>query len=409
MDIFSWKCEAHNLIVSQHRSCPVCVSAKRSQLHAANMAHMPRYLFEQTLDVRTTLQGLPTRSVMKTPCAETILTADMSKLAPCEKRYKVNYLSNFQLPGAYTKLHAITKELLFELDVTTDVRLCKLRLTYQKHLSDPTVASIDIPRIKENFAIDMWYEFLRVTGRHPGDIHKRAAVDIHGEFVAYFKVLFDKGQRLVDEEVAPQPKPTIAAKYVLNHTSSYYGATQLTHTTKELLRELDKYEGKLGKLRMARQVQIEVYDNITERQAAIVRMAQALWNQLGGFGTEKVKEQFINEVVVCYNAGQRLTYVEVPAQPTKPERQRSYADDVYDYIMTGHKELYHRQCLLESKLDSCEFKTEPFLMPAFRDLARDACDFYTWDKMPNCNALDTGHVYTLQTILVAAFLEGKRR
>jgi hypothetical protein len=95
--------------------------------------------------------------------------------------------------------------------------------------------------------------------------------------------------------------------------------------------------------------------------------------------------------------------------PTPPARKRSYADDVYDFIMTSNKELYHRQCLLETKLEACHSQMRAFLITAFRDFALDACDFYAMHKMPNYNALDTGHVYTLQTILADAYLEGKRR
>jgi hypothetical protein len=220
-------------------------------------------------------------------------------------------------------------------------------------------------------------------------------------------------------QAKPVPVPLVppsTPKYQLNFTSTY-GAASLNNTTLALLRKLDKYEGALGKLRMDHQRTIACLDKqSTYYQMAVKSMALGLWNYVSaGEDREmsmKVRDQFLGQVEYLYGWGQRLT--EVPAvQPPKAARYRDYADDVYDYILTGSNELYGRQRLLEANLDAklaqYKLETRPYVISAFRDFARDACDFYIIDKMPNCNALTTGHVYTLQTILVDAYLAGDRR
>jgi hypothetical protein len=538
-DVFSRKCGAHNVIVPQHRSCPVCVSAKRSQLHAANLAHMPRYLFEQQLDVRVDSTGMasgpcvlgvdapkPVRSFMKAPesmsrhviqgSASDAMAIAASKLL-CDVRWKVNFKSSY-LAVAYSKLEPTVQALFMALDTTTDPKLLRMREEYQQGMAK---LPSEQERLQGNLAIDMWHEIVRVTNSTDadGEIHR-----FMGQFVAHFKLLHGNGQRLIVDEAASTP-----AKYVLNFPSTN-GALDLNQTTRDLLYRLDKYEGELGRLRVDHEKYIAQFTlGIVPYYNALNHMATSLFARLTTKDTlsysDKVHSQFVDTVKQLYKDGQRLTEVQVPVPvtvpaikparlptykltlqsrnwhghyellqetqevfrilefgipevyqkwyalcecvhkatttvnsmaytlwddlvkqhelrelkghmrvrqdfvarfkylyktgvgqrivieetPAQPERKRSYADDVYDFLMTSNKELYHRQCLVETKLEACHSQTRAFIVAAFRDFARDACDFYVMQKMPNYNVLDTGSVYTLQTILADAYLEGKRR
>ena len=509
-DIFSTKCGAHNIIVPQHRSCPVCVSAKRSQLHAANMAHMPRYLFEQTLDVQSTPQGTPVRTFMKAP----------EQAKPCEVSWKVNFKSNY-LSQSYAKLASTTQALLMALDVTTDAHLLKMRQDYQRLIDSRATSPNDQDRLMYGLAVDTYHQIVRVSKGRIEDPER-----VTGQFVDYFKLLYGNGQRLIVDEPASRP-----AKYVLNFTS-LRDSSNLNPTTQELLRRLDKYEGDVGKYRIYHEKLIAGAKGEGVKQRAVKIMAGDLWSVIAledGHKTNyslKVRDQFLAAVEHLYFEGQRLVEVQDPVPvtvpaikpvrlptyrltlrsrdwhghyellqetqeafrilefgipevyqrwyalcecvakrtttvesmaytmwdtvvkqhevcelkrdmavrqdfvarfkylydagggqqrividetPAQPERKRSYADDVYDYLMMSNKTLYDCQRLVETKLGAMRPQTRASLITLFEELARDACDFYTIAKMPNYNALDTGHVYTLQTILADAYLEGKRR
>ena len=324
-DIFSRKCGAHNIIVPQHRSCPVCVSAKRSQLHAANLAHIPRYLFEQTLDVQADATGAPkpVRSFMKAPASRSMhiqgAASDAMAIAasriPCKVRYKVNFKSNY-LHGSYVQLASTTQALLMALDVATDAKLLKLRLSYQANITSGPYSLNDQDRLVNNLATDMWYEIVRATGTDKDRVQIDGAISVMGQFVAHFRLLYDSGQRLIRNEPASTP-----AKYVLNFTS-LNGSSNLNSTTQELLRKLDKYEGDVGKHRIYHEKLIADTKSATFKQLAVKTMAEDLWTTLPIDARTrdlmKIRDQFLAAVEHLYFEGQRLVEVQVPVPVTVP-------------------------------------------------------------------------------------------
>ena len=291
-DVFTTKCEAHNHLVPSRSSCPVCVSAKRSQLHASNLAHMPRYLFEQQLDIKSTPQGTP---------IEVPLTADK----PCDVRWKVNFKSNY-LAHSYANQSSTTQALLMALDVTTDARLLHIRKQYQEQESAATSRN-DQERLEHNMAIDMYHEIVRISKGRIEDPER-----VTGEFVAYFKLLYGNGQRLIVNKAAL----TVPTRYVLNFPSRDSEIT-LNSTTRALLRKLDKYEDALGPLRMKHQKIIGgIERHLSRYYIAVKAMAKDLWDSVtldgGAFSTMKVRDQFLAEVEYSWSLGQRLTEIQAP-------------------------------------------------------------------------------------------------
>lgn len=409
-DIFTKKCEAHNYMVPYRSSCPVCVSAKRSQLHAANLAHMPRYLFEQQLDVQADATGAPkpVRSFMKAP----------EQAKPCEVRWKVNFKSNY-LETSYSKLSSTTQALLMALDVTTDARIRKMRQDYQAQIDSGATSPSEQDRLGHNLAIDMYYEIVRVSKSNIDD-----AARITGQFVDYFKLLYGNGQRLIVDET---PAVT-TSKFVLNFTS-VNGASTLNRTTQMLLRKLDKYEGGLGKVRMDHERYIAHFTRGIEPYKNAIRcMANALWNQLpmdpDTRSLSKVMEQFLTTVEHLYAEGQRLTEITV-SEPTvtqiirdaikAQDKQLPSVDDdlagcLYNYLGTSSKELYHEQSLLEGHFDR-EFRglTREGLIGRYRNLAGKIIEAYKKDKMYDWQKISFDTLRQLQERLTDAYLAGKRR
>ena len=213
-DIFTSKCEAHNYVVPYRSSCPVCVSAKRSQLHAANLAHMPRYLFEQQLDVRvdstSMASGLcvlgvdapkPVRSYMKAP----------EQAKPCDVRWKVNFKVDEPAIKPVTvpkyKLTLRSRDWKSHYDIMEDTqevfRILEFGIpeVYQRWFS--LCESVHKGTITvESMAYTMWDT---VVQQHELRELKRNML-VRNDFVARFKYLYVIGtQRIVIDETAQLP------------------------------------------------------------------------------------------------------------------------------------------------------------------------------------------------------------
>lgn len=146
-DIFTHKCEAHNVIVEYRRTCPVCVSTKRAQLHTANMAHMPRYLFEQTLDVRVEKHN---------PC----LDVAVSSIPERPATYMVSSRSCYY-PGYY-QLKPSVQTVVQHLDNTKDVEITRVRLHHQALLATVPLTARDLALT--NAAADLYDDLMRLSG-----------------------------------------------------------------------------------------------------------------------------------------------------------------------------------------------------------------------------------------------------
>lgn len=321
-DVFSRKCGAHNIIVPRHSSCPVCVSAKRSQLHAANLAHMPRYLFEQQLDVKSTPQGTPVRTYMKNPCVEVVLSASKSKLDVCEKRYTVNYPSN-NFPD-YTKLHSTVQAFLMALDRTDDARVHGLRTNYQRMIDDPLVGLSEKGRHRHNLAIDMWYEIIRIK-----DCNTREFDFARKGFMEAFIKLYERGQRLVDADNAEGQPSTDAApsakRWTLNNIVTLTVIPQLPTYNLDvdrIMQFIDTCPPRTAELRMRLQNNMPYEPPIVRLEEMARAVCATAISEYRGAYPNSLLLYVVSDMrtieqclVTLYKAGQRVRYVTETAPP----------------------------------------------------------------------------------------------
>jgi len=331
-DIFTTKCEAHNYVVPYRSTCPICVSAKRSQLHAANLAHMPRYLFEQDL---------------RPACDETGLHKPW-QAKPCDVRWKVNFKSN-HLPITYSELQSTTQALLMALDVTTDSRLIAMRQDYQTMIDEDGKSMSEQTRILHNLAIDMYHEIVRATKSNHEDCSR-----ITGQFIHHFKLLYGSGQRLVkiqDKVPANEPLPSDITYKYNRRCHEYQGFYALNSVTQALLQSLETTKVKAVWAR-----RLELQNRLTDPELwhACRSMATTLWYVAGDLSelkaAEGVREQFITFLTKIIGEGQVL----VP----DTEQVASNKQSGYELNFKSHtKDLSHLNvstCSLIRKLDAYE-------------------------------------------------------
>jgi hypothetical protein len=191
------------------------VSAKRSQLHAANLAHMPRYLFEQTLAVKSTLQV--TRECGQRP-AKT--HAVVPPLAP--PQYQLNFESS---RGAYG-LNASTEKLLRKLDKYQD-GLGELRMAYQEKIAGLGRDNWRHRPAVKDMAGALWNKLT-------DDEDTGISVKVRDQFLSEVERAYNLGQRLTEiHPLKPAPDPAFPAavdddliaclyKYLLSNTKELY-------------------------------------------------------------------------------------------------------------------------------------------------------------------------------------------
>jgi hypothetical protein len=365
------------------------VSAKRSQLHAANLAHTPRYLFEQTLDVKATPQGLP-----------------YSKEVDA---WKVNFKSN-HLAQTYSKLESTTQALLMALDVTTDSRLITMRQDYQKIIDADGKSLSEQKRILHNLAIDMYHEIVRATKSSHEDSSR-----ITGQFVQHFELLYGSGQRLVKIQpgvLANAPAPS-DIKYKLNFKSHSKGLNHLNVSTCSLIRKLDAYEGELGALRTYHEKRCSSVSGPLHK-IYVSDMALALWNaqpmdnSVRNF--TKIKDQYLATVEWLYSeCGQRLMrveHVDPPAVPLVP-----LVDKLYAYLIADTKELYLIHSEIELELDKkyLSAHTRTSLDACFVPLVAHTCSSYALAKLSDWERINSTTQRGLRSLLVDKYIERVRR
>lgn len=378
-DIFTWKCEAHNLIIEQRRSCPVCVSAKRSQLHAANLAHMPRYLFEQQLDLRPN------------PMKEVACATQMGPKS-CVNKLPHEYSGYFELSSS-------VQSMLNILAHTEDSKILTLRKHYERQLDGYVIVYGDHKRVAYNAAIDLWFELKRLTHAQLGD-------DIRQQFEHFQARILLEGQRLLGP----------AQEYTFNFPNSSVGGYAVSNSTTRLVFSwLERNANVVGPDYYKIQESITYGDNLKSAGYALwahVVEAYDNKNETSVKTFPKIKEQFIERFVLLYRKGWRLALVQkpVPAQaPAQaPVKPRTLVDEVYDYLMTSNKELYHKQCLLEAQLDT-ETHTLPGLLGCYRALAAETLDKYARAGMPGWELMSAATQRDLQTRLAQAYNDGARR
>ena len=406
-DIFTSKCEAHNYVVPYRSSCPVCVSAKRSQLHAANMAHMPRYLFEQQLDVRVDSTGMasgpcvlgvdapkPVRSYMKAP--------EHNNAEACEVRWKVNFKSNY-LSNSYAKLSSTTQALLMALDVTTDARLLKMRQDYQAQIDSGATSPKDQDRLGYNLAIDMYHEIVRVSKGRIEDPER-----VTGQFVGYFRLLYGNGQRLIVDE--PAIKPVTVPKYKLTLRSrdwkSHY---DIMEDTQEVFRILE-----FG-IPEVYQRWFSLCESVHKGTITVESMAYTMWDTVVQQHELRelkrnmlVRNDFVARFKYLYVIGTQRIVIDETAQ--LPAVDDDLAGCLYNYSGTSSKTLYHEQALLEDSLDQEKpVLTRDGIIGRFRRLTALITDAYAKDRMYDWEKINAKTQRALQERLADAYLEGKRR
>lgn len=240
-DVFATKCGVHNIVVPRHQSCPVCVSAKRTQLHAANLAHMPRYLFDQQLDVRADATGLPkpVRSFMKAP--ETItaqFTVAAMNVVPyatptaptVPRTYKPNMRSR-DWNGHYD-LNATTKTLYGHIETAPE--LLEQWFNLQQCIEQRTTTV-------ESVAYTLWDSGTSKDGL----LHARTLTKVRDQFVARFVYLYKHEQRVCDltgMTEPEKPKPLTAEASLVDCLYNY-----LVTNTKELSQKRTLLESELSK------------------------------------------------------------------------------------------------------------------------------------------------------------------
>jgi hypothetical protein len=311
------------------------VSAKRSQLHAANLAHMPRYLFEQEL---------------RPVCDETGLHKPW-QAKPCDVRWKVNFKSNYLLI-TYSELESTTQALLMALDVTTDSTVLTIRQDCQKLIDEDGKSLSEQTRKLHNLAIDMFYEIVRVTKSNHEDCSR-----ITGQFVQHFKLLYGSGQRLckIQAEVpvnAPLPSDI---KYKYNRRCyEYQGYYALNSATQNMLQALETTKVKAVWAR-----RLELQNRLTNPELWHARrsMATTLWYLAGDISelksAEGVREQFITFLTKIIGEGQVLVPdTEQVSTPTAAPAKASEYKLNFKSHSKGLDHLNVSTCSLIRKLDA---------------------------------------------------------
>jgi len=382
-DIFSWKCEAHNLIVAQHRSCPVCVSAKRSQLHAANLAHMPRYLFEQTLDVRAAVkvQEVPPRVPVSTD---------------------ITYIYNrrcHEYQGYYA-LNSATQNMLQALETTKVKAAWARRLELQNRLTDPALWSAC-----RTMASDLWYVAEDIS-------EIKINEGVREQFITFLTKIIGEGQVIVPDTL--QVASTKQSGYELNFKSHTKDLSHLNVSTCSLIRKLDAYEGGLGSVRMVYQGHIPADKHLSTYQSAVKAMALALWdaqpmdNSVRNF--TKIKDQYLATVEWLYSdCGQRLKRVEYADPPAVP--LTSLVAKLYAYLLADTKELHLRHSILELKLDKKNLSdyTRRSLEAYFVTIAALTCTGYASACLSDWQRVNATTQKELRELLADKYTAGVRR
>lgn len=215
-DIFTHKCEAHNVIVEYRRTCPVCVSTKRAQLHAANMARMPRYLFEQTLDVRATTPN---------PC----LHVEVSSTSERPATHMVSSRSCYY-PGYY-QLKPSVQTMVQHLDNTKDVEITRVRLHYQELLDTVTLTARDLALT--NAAAALYDDLMRLSGG------AYTGAGVKQSFIAFVADCMRAGQKLVPVKTTETIQLDDASLCVVQYVETVH--LGLAAEKSLLERDLDRY------------------------------------------------------------------------------------------------------------------------------------------------------------------------
>lgn len=286
-DLLTTKCDAHNYVMPYRSSCPICVSAKRSQLHAANLAHMPRYLFEQQLDVKATPQGTP----KLTPYDVRLIVDDVAVTTP---KYVLNFVSNYS-----ADLNATTCALLRKLDKYED-GLGALRMKHQK-----IIEGFEKPLSSYMLAVKGMAKALWVSVASRGAACN--SMKVRDQFLAEVEYSWAIGQRLTDIQ-APVPV-TVPTKYSLNRRSqNWNGHDALLKETKDVFRILElgipeiyeRWFNLLGCVALSnitvKSMACTLWDTVVEKQYGMHELK----------GDMKVRQDFVERFTYLYDMSQRI-------------------------------------------------------------------------------------------------------